>query len=163
MEFPVMMHDQKVGSCTIESVGLYWVISCKCCVRSEYVERLYAGERKLGVLEKEGDHLTLRKRISKSSCPELPPENGQFALHPVQMQQVQEKQPCREEPQPQQQIPWQGSAYGYPLQGYLQGDYIVFPYAPDKPCPCEPLLCFFEVKDGYWWLPKEHTVQDETM
>lgn len=140
MEFPVYMHDEQVGTCTLEEMGLYWCIRCSCKILSDRVERLYAGEKKLGVLEKEGNCLTLSRRLSKSSCPELPPKSGILTLHPVK-----EEPPLK---------PWEGIIEGYELSGFEKDDCILFPYDPDKPCPCEPLFCFFEVKDGYWQLPK---------
>ena len=147
MELSVMMYDEAVGTCTLEEMGLYWRIRCRCKLLSDRVERLYAGERNLGVLEKEGNCLTLNRRISKSSCPELPPERGFLTLHPVKA-----REPA---PQPEELIlePWEGQVQGYPLKGFYKDDCVLFPYREDGPCPCEPLFCFFEVKDGYWHLP----------
>lgn len=141
-----MLHEETVGTCTLEEMGLYWIIQCRCKVLSDKVERLYAGERKLGVLEKEGEQLTLRRRLSKSSCPELPPVLGYLTLHPTapKMPQTEEKT---------EYAPWEGSIQGYELKGLLDGDHVLFPYEENAPCPCEPLFCFFEIRDGYWRLP----------
>jgi len=147
MELSVMMHDKNVGTCTLEEKGLYWRIRCDCQLLSDRVERLYVGERSLGVLEKEGDRLTLSRRLSKTSCPELPPESGVLTLHPVK---PPEPEPEKEETHLE---PWEGSIHGYELKGYRKDEYILFPYDENTPCPCEPLFCFFEVKDGYWQLP----------
>ena len=141
MELPVKNYDETVGTCVLEDLGLYWRIRCQCKLFSDRVERLYAGERNLGVLEKEGNCLTLSRRLSKSSCPELPPQSGELTLHPVKPQ----KEPQLE--------PWEGTVQGYLLKGYRKDDWVLFPYKEDEPCPCEPLFCFFEVKDGYWKLP----------
>ena len=141
MELNVMLHEKVVGTCTLEEMGLYWILACRCDILSDRIERLYAGERKLGVLEKEGDCLTLKRRLSKSSCPELPPKSGVLTLHPVK-----EETPL---------VPWEGTVEGYELKGFEKGDYILFPYDPDGPCPCEPLFCFFQIKGGYWHLPKK--------
>ena len=141
MELPVMMYEETVGSCSLEQMGLYWIIRCRCRILSDRVERLYAGEKKLGVLEKEGECLTLTRRISRSSCPELPPKSGVLTLHPV------EEAPAL--------TPWEGTIQGYELRGFEKDDMLLFPYDPEEPCPCEPLFCFFEVSDGYWKLPKE--------
>ncbi|MBQ9968591.1 MAG: hypothetical protein IJO88_07705 [Oscillospiraceae bacterium] len=145
MEYPILMHDREVGTCVLEEVGLYWQLRCDCELLSDRVERLYAGERRLGVFEKEGDRLTLRRVISKASCPELPPQNGVLTLHPVQPPEPEPEEPALE--------PWEGEVQGYPLKGYLKDDRVLFPYDENEPCPCEPLICFFEVKDGFWQLP----------
>ena len=147
MELQVRNHDEIVGVCTLEDQGLYWRIRCKCNLLSDCVERLYAAERNLGVLEKEGNCLVLSRRLSKSSCPELPPESGVLTLQPVKLQ---EPEP---ESEPPVLEPWEGTVQGYPLKGYYQDGCVLFPYKEDEPCPCEPLFCFFEVKDGYWRLP----------
>ena len=152
MELPVMMHDETVGTCTLEEMGLYWRIRCDCKLLSDRVERLYAGERSLGVLEKEGCRLTLSRRLSKSSCPELPPESGVLTLHPVKPQQPEPELPESGLDAPQLE-PWEGEVQGYPLRGFFEDDCVLFPYDENGPCPCEPLFCFFEVKDGYWRLP----------
>ena len=143
MEFSVMMHDETVGTCSLEEMGLYWKINCKCKVLSDRIERLYVGEKKLGVLEKEGSCLTLRKTVSKSSCPELPPEDGKFYLYPRIKEQLLAS--SMEE--------WEGEVLGHWLKGYRENEYILFPYEQDSPCPCEPLLCYFEIADGFWKLP----------
>ena len=145
MEFPVMLHERAVGTCTVEASGLYWQIKCDCVLLSDRVERLYAGERRLGVLEKEGDRLTLRRRISRTSCPELPPESGVLTLHPVKLPEPEQEEPAL--------TPWEGTVQGYALKGWFKDDCVLFPYDENAPCPCEPLICFFEIKDGYWWLP----------
>lgn len=149
MELPVMMYDETVGTCSLEEVGLYWRIRCDCRVLSDRVERLYAGERRLGVLEKENGRLTLSRRISKSSCPELPPVSGVLTLHPVKREEPASK------PEELQLEPWEGTVQGYPLKGFFKDGSILFPYDENEPCPCEALFCFFQVKDGYWCLPLE--------
>ena len=147
MELSIMNDQEKVGTCMLKDEGLYWYLQCDCRVLSDRIERLYATERNLGVLEKEGNCLTLRRRISKSSCPELPPKSGVLTLHPVKPQLPQQE---TQEETPQL---WEGEVHGYSLKGYLKDDCILFPYDENEPCPCEPLFCFFEVKDGYWQLP----------
>ena len=136
MEYPVFDREEEVGQCKIEEEGLYWRISCRCRVLSDRIERLYAGSCRLGVLEREGQSLTLDRRISKSSCPGLPPESGRLSLQPENVPE-----------------PWEGEAMGQYVSAMRQKDTLLFPYSPDAPCPCEPLCCFFTVKDGFWQLP----------
>lgn len=145
MDLSVMLHGETVGTCTLEEDGLYWQLQCRCSLCSEKIERLYAGEKNLGVLEKKDGALMLRRRVSKASCPELPPQSGMLALHPIKP-----KEPAPEAPSPE---PWEGTVQGYPLKGFFKDGCAVFPYDENAPCPCEPLLCFFEVRDGYWHLP----------
>lgn len=135
MEFPVVLDGVKVGNCVLEDQGLYWEINCRCRVLSDRVERLYCGGRRLGVLLPEGDRLVLRRRMSKISVPELPPQSGVLSLAPA------------EGP-----VPWKGTVLGYELEGFRLGNTILFPYDEAKPCPCEALFCFFEIRDGFWRL-----------
>jgi len=146
MEFPVMLHENKVGTCTLMDGGLYWQLHCRCDLVSDRVERLYVGERKLGVLEKEADELTMKRSVSKASCPELPPEHGYFTLYPE----------VKQEPEPEkttEEVLTEVEVHGHKLKGRLEENCLIFPYDQGQPCPCEPLLCFFEVRDGYWRLP----------
>lgn len=136
MEYPVVMNEETIGSCHLEQQGLYWQLCCTCTYCSEKVERLYCGTRNVGVLEPEGEGLTLRRKLSRSAWPELPPKSGVFSLTPVE-------QPTH----------WQGEVMGFPLEGVQMGENLVFPYDPHKPCPCEPLFCFFTIEDGFWKLP----------
>ena len=136
MDYPIIHEGRTVGNCSISEQGLYWIVEAGCEVLSDRVERLYCGERRLGVLEREGERLTCRRRISKSSAPELPPKNGILTLRP---------KPVR--------TPWQGELLGRALSGFLEGKELLFPYDREQPCPCEPLICFFSVKDGFWRLP----------
>jgi len=138
MDYPVYLNENNVGTCTLEKMGLYWKLQCSCMVISDRVERLYCGERRLGVLDKEGDRLTLRRMISVSSCPELPPKSGRLTLYP-EKEQIME--------------PWEGEILGYVLKGYKDADTVLIPYSDSEPCPCEPLMCYFEIKDGYWRIP----------
>lgn len=135
MEFPVILDEKTVGTCVLEEAGLYWMVQARCALLSDRVERLYSGIRRIGVLEREGDSLVLRRRISRSSCPELPPKNGVFSLRPMETAQ-----------------PWSGAVLGQELTGFRLGDTLLFPYDASKPCPCEPLFCFFAIKDGFWRL-----------
>ena len=130
MEYPVVHLGQTIGKCTVTEEGLYWHIHCECEILSDQVERLYCGDRKLGVLEKNGRLFTCHRKISKASCPQL---SDMFSLSP------QEK-PSK-------------TLLGKPADYVRQGDMLLFPYMEDQPCPCEPLICFFEIKDGYWRLP----------
>ena len=132
MEFPVVHLGQTIGRCTVTEQGLYWVVECECEILSDRVERLYCGCDRVGVLERDGRILTCRRRISKASMPELP-QAGIFSLSPYQN--------------------WQGQLLGQPIQCLRQGDTLLFPYMENEPCPCEPLICFFEIKDGFWRLP----------
>jgi len=136
MEYPVVHQGETVGSCVMEDVGLYWQVACSCRLFSDRVERLYCGDTRLGVLEKEGERLLLRRRLSKSAYPMLPPRSGFFALEPAAEAE-----------------PWQGYVMGYALKGFRKENRLLFPYDPNGPCPCEPLFCFFEICDGFWRLP----------
>ena len=136
MEYPVVLGDREVGSCAMEDLGLYWSLTCSCEVLSDLVERLYCGTRRLGVLERKGDRLVLHRRISKTSCPELPPANGVFSLQPMELPQS-----------------WKGEIRGCHLRGVRVGDLLLFPYSAEQPCPCEPLFCLFEISDGFWRIP----------
>ena len=136
MEYPIVYREEIVGNCVLTDQGLYWELTCSCRILSDRVERLYSGETRLGVLERDGDRLRCRRRVSKASTPELPPRSGVFTLTPVR------------EPEP-----WQGELLGYELSGFREGNTLLFPYAADRPCPCEPLICFFEIADGFWRLP----------
>ena len=136
MEFPVVWNGKTVGNCVLEEAGLYWSIDCSCRLLSDRVGRLYCGPVRLGVLIREGDRLVLRRRVSKASVPQLPPRSGVLSLAPT------------EEP-----VPWQGEGLGYPMTGFRLGDTLLIPYDEAKPCPCEPLFCFFEIRDGFWQLP----------
>ena len=82
MDYPVIYNGAEIGRCTLEEQGLYWHLTCHCQAVSEQVERLYSGREKLGVLVPGAEGLSLQRRISKSSCRALPPENGQFSLAP---------------------------------------------------------------------------------
>ena len=137
MEFPVVLENQTVGNCSLEDQGLYWSLQCSCAVQSELVERLYCGTKRLGVLEREGDRLVLRRRVSKSSAPELPPVSGVFSLRPMEVPQ-----------------PWEGEILGHAINGFLVGGDVLVPYEADQPCPCPALFCFFEIRDGFWRIPK---------
>ena len=136
MEFPVMLDGETVGSCLLEEQGLYWRLDCSCQVVSDRVERLYCGMTRLGVLVLERNRLVLRRRLSRAAFPQLPPKSSCFFLKP------------QEEP-----VPWQGVVLGWELSGFRLGNELLFPYAPDQPCPCEPLFCLFEIRDGFWRLP----------
>lgn len=139
MEFPVLSHGRAVGSCTVQEQGLYWQVDCSCRVLSDRIERLYCESRRIGVLELEDGRLTCRRRLSKSSMPELPPKSGCFSLQPF--------------------THWQGEVAGCHVSAFRCGDILLFPYDPDKPCPCEPLICFFTIRDGFWQLPMAGTWQ----
>lgn len=130
MEYPVVHMGQTVGHCTVTEQGLYWLVECQCEILSDRVERLYCGPTRLGVLERDGRNLTCRRRVSKASVPEL---SGAFSLSPYDV--------------------WNGRLLQQPVQCRRQGDTLLFPYEADAPCPCEPLICFFEIKDGFWQLP----------
>ena len=135
MEYPVIANETVVGNCTLEEDGLYWRITCRCRPRSDRVERLYCGPVKLGVLLLEENLLILKKRVSKASMPILPPESGVFSLDPMDAA-----------------VPWEGELAGVRCSGFRTGDTLLFPYDSRKPCPCEPLFCFFEIRDGFWRL-----------
>ena len=136
MDIPIVLEGKTVGNCCLEERGLYWSIQARCGLLSDRVERLYCGSRRLGVLEREGDGLTLRRQVSKSAYPELPPKSGVLSLRPTE-----------------EVRPWSGQVFGHTLTGFQLGDMILFPYDENAPCPCEPLFCFFEIKDGFWRLP----------
>ena len=140
MDYPVIYNGEEIGRCTLEEQGLYWVITCHCQAVSEQVERLYSGREKLGVLVPEADGLSLKRRISKSSCRALPPENGQFSLAPADVWES-----------------WTGEILGQKMpQGLSRrdaaGQTLRFPYSPDEPCPCPPLFCLFSVAEHFWQL-----------
>ena len=136
IEYPVVLDGHEIGACTIQEQGLYWLLECRCRLRSERVERLYCGNTRLAVLEQQGDRLVCSRRVSKRSFPELPPRSGMFSLKPMEMY-----------------TPWEGELLGRTCRGFRNGDTLLFPYDPDQPCPCEPLICFFSVQDGFWQLP----------
>ena len=135
MEYPVIHKGCTVGSCKLEERGLYWELDCICTVDTEEIQRFYSGETAMGVLEREGERLTCRRRLSKASNRALPPAGGVFSLEPLPLRQ-----------------PWQGAVKGYELDGFREGDTLLFPYDETKPCPCEPLICFFTIADGFWKL-----------
>lgn len=164
MELPVMMHDEIVGTCDLEELGLYWNLNCKCKIISDRVERLYVGEKKLGVLEKMDDCLCVKRMLSKASCPELPPQRGYFTLHP-EIPEVPMEEECqvKETEQLQEDELWEGEILGYWLKGKRVGDTLLFPYDEAQPCPCEALMCFFEVRDGFWRLPLSITDAERTL
>lgn len=139
LEYPVMKQGRTVGTCRVEEQGLYWHIHCRCELLSDRVERLYWGSVRLGVLEREGDFLTLDRRISRQSLPGFPPENGMLSLEP-------------------DLEPWQGTVLDCPMPGgYLKREpgriKLLFPFSPERPFPCMPLFCFFELDGAYWSLP----------
>ena len=136
MKYPVIYDGQEIGSCQLTEEGLYWSLECTCTVISDKVERIYCGTRRMGVLEREGDRLRCRRRLSRASTPELPPMSGVFTLVPVE--------PYR---------PWRGQILGKEISGFRDENFLLFPYDPGQPCPCEPLICFFAIKDNFWRLP----------
>ena len=136
MEYPVIHNGQEIGCCQLTEQGLYWNLECSCAVVSDRVERIYCGTRRMGVLEREGERLHCRRRLSRASTPELPPSSGVFTLVPVESYS-----------------PWSGRILGKEISGFRDGNTLLFPYDPDQPCPCEPLICFFEIKDNFWRLP----------
>ena len=136
----LIYNGEEIGRCVLRDLGLYWELLCRCQAVSDQVERLYCGEEKLGVLQPSGGELALKRRISKASCPALPPEDGQFSLSPAPAW-----------------TPWTGRILGYDApQGLSRrdgtGETLQFPYDPDGPCPCPPLFCLFSVEDGFWRL-----------
>ncbi len=131
MEYPVIHMGQTVGHCTVTDQGLYWLVECCCEILSDRVERLYCGADRLAVLEQDGNTLTCRRMVSKKSVPALEQIN-QFSLSPYDV--------------------WNGRLLEQPIQCMRQEDVLLFPYRPEEPCPCEPLICFFEIKDGFWRL-----------
>lgn len=135
MEYPIIFEGNTVGNCTLEQDGLYWQLQADCAPVSDRVERLYCGPDRLGVLLREGERFVLRRRVSRAAHPELPPVNGIFTLKPTETP-----------------VPWQGCILGIEQSGYRAGETLLFPYDEEKPCPCEPLFCFFEIKDGFWRL-----------
>lgn len=136
MDFPVIAKGKTVGSCNVREQGLYWLLDCRCELFSDRVERLYCGTVRLGVLLRDGEELVLRKRLSKSAHPQLPPTSGIFTIEPVEQAEN-----------------WEGELWGHRLSGIRSGEYLLFPYEETKPCPCEALFCFFEIKDGFWRIP----------
>ena len=136
MEYPVIHHGETIGVCSLEQRGLYWHLSCHCSGETQKIERLYSGSRSVGVLEPIAGQLVLTRRLPRSSWPELPPEQGSFSLEPEG-----------------RAVPWEGEIAGCPLKGERVGTMLRFPYDPHRPCPCEPLFCFFEIRDGFWLLP----------
>ncbi len=143
MEFPVLSHGRAVGVCTLTEQGLYWQVDCRCQVLSDRIERLWCGDKRLGVLEREGENLTCHRRVSKASFPQLPPQGGYFTLEREEL--------------------WRGKVAGCPVEALRRGDTLLFPYDREKPCPCEPLICFFTVRDGFWELPLYGTWEAEEL
>ncbi len=138
MEFPVIYQGKAVGTCEAEDQGLYWLLRCRCDLRSDRVERLYCGVQRLGVLERQGETLTMSRRLSKRTVPDFPPEDGRLFLEPSM-------------------TPWQGTVLDCRLpEGYQkrEGDrlLLLFPFAWDRPFPCMPLFCFFTRQGPYWVL-----------
>lgn len=138
MELPVLYHGKAVGTCQAEDQGLYWLLRCRCNLRSDRVERLYCGVQRLGVLERQGETLILSRRLSKRAVPNFPPEDGLLSLEPSM-------------------TPWQGTVLDCRLpEGYQkrEGDRLclLFPFAPDRPFPSMPLFCFFSLEGPYWKL-----------
>lgn len=153
MDLPVKLHNVIVGKCSLEEKGLYWSLQCRCELVSDKVERLYVGEKKLGVLEKDGDTLFVKRMVSKSSYPELPPQRGYLTLHPQTEEMIENET----------KQTWEGDIMGNHLVGIRDGDEVLFPYDPTQPCPCEPLVCFFEIRDGFWRIPIKQTIKNETL
>lgn len=138
MELTVLEEGRRIGVCSVEEMGLYWSIVCRCQRRSDRVERLYCGMRSLGVLEWDGETLSLNRRLSKASVPEFPPPDGILTLTP----------------------PWQGNIWDCPLPpGQQMEGKIWYPASEASAFPCMPLFCFFclEERQGrrYWTIPKE--------
>ena len=138
MDFPVVSAGRTVGNCSVKEDNLYWELDCICSCQIKKIERLYCGSRNLGVLLPENDRLVMKRKVSKSSAPEIPPFNGMFSLEPMQMTR-----------------PWDGKIAGIKCRGFLQGKDLLFPYDKTMPCPCEPLFCFFTIRDGYWRISAE--------
>lgn len=132
MELSVMYQGEPVGVCHVEELGLYWNLSCRCRLLSDRVQRLYWKSNRLGVLEREGDSLTLSRRIAKRQLPGFPTEDLTLYLQPpVQLLDcwlppAREKNGC-----------------------------LWYPFDPQQPFPCMPLACFFSLKqeaDKYYWV-----------
>jgi len=139
MKYSVMDRNKAVGSCHLEKDGLYWQLDCRCSMEKGIV-RLYAQLRCVGVLQPDGEWLCLKRRLSCSGWPELPPQSGYFTLSPLTPME-----------------PWQGTVLDLPMpEGFQRREgphtVLLFPFSADQPCPCSALLCFFSVKDGYWQL-----------
>ena len=132
MEFPIVHVGQTIGSCTVTDDGLYWLVECRCQIVSNEVERLYFGGCRIGVLERRGQDFICRRRISKASLPEFS-TTGMFSLSPYEI--------------------WEGRVLDRPVQGFRDGEDLLFPYRSEEPCPVEELICFFTVRDGFWRLP----------
>ena len=140
MQFSVMEQNQIVGSCSVERVGLYWQLRCRCRPKMTGILRLYTGMRCVGVLEPEDDALCLSRKLSCSGWPELPPRDSCFRLSPASPMEH-----------------WQGTVLDQTLTGGFfrregEESVLLFPFAEDNPCPCIPLLCFFSIADGFWQL-----------
>lgn len=151
--YPIEKHGKTVGNCEVTEQGLYWIVTGTCKILSDRVERIYCCGEKIAVLEKDGDSLRCSRMLSKSAYPCLPPADGVFTLEPQK-----------------EMHPWNGFVLGKRLEGYCDGDTLLFPYDPQVPCPCEALICFFEIRDGFWrlkarpqWLiEEEKTVLKQT-
>ena len=134
MILAVKLGEETIGECRMEDLGLYWNLECSCRVISDQVERLYWREHRLGVLEREQDRLTMRRRIPKTRLPGFPEKDGVLHLHACREILGCQLPPAREE------------------HGKLW-----YPWSKEAPFPCMPLACFFSVEqsDGrdYWTLP----------
>ena len=109
MDYPIVLDGKTVGNCRVKEQGLYWFLEAVCPLLSDRIERLYSGGRRLGVLEREGDLLVLRRRVSRASYPELPPVNGVLSLRPTEQAAL-----------------WSGTILDQPLTGFQQGEYVLF-------------------------------------
>lgn len=70
--FDVTHDGQSVGSVEVKREGLYCRVTCRCRMVGQGVQRLYAGEEKLGVLIPENGALVLDAKVAakriKSGC-----------------------------------------------------------------------------------------------
>ncbi len=135
MKWEVLYHDRPVGWCDLQEDGLYWKLTCRCQAVSGRIERLYWNGRCLGVLERQGEQLTLERRFSKVSAPGIPSETRLPTLEREEL--------------------WQGSVLDCPMPPCIRtwknyGSLLSFPFSDASPCPCPPLVCFFTVRDGFW-------------
>lgn len=63
-KFDVTMDGQTVGCVEVKREGLYCRLSCRCRMVGQEIQRLYAGEEKIGVLIPDNGTLVLNAKVS---------------------------------------------------------------------------------------------------
>ena len=133
MELNVCARGEVIGTCTVEDQGLYWSVYCICRKYTTQLVRLCGAGCNLGIAEPEGDHLILRKKVSKCGLPGFPPRK-ECVLRPVAETAV--------------------DVCGIRLSGDVEeeigGTKLYIPFENNRPHPCMALMCFWSLRNGFW-------------